>query len=71
MPHSFMQRTTFSKASRFCGGIAVQLHIGDVPGVGQRVVGGLQRDLLEGGDGVVHRHMEAVGVVFPVRDARG
>ena len=37
--------------------------------VGQGVVGGLQLDLLESTDGIVHGDMEAVGVVIPVRHA--
>ncbi len=51
-------------------GVAVQLHIADVPGVGQRVVGGLDLDFAERPDGEVHRHMERVGVVFAVGHAR-
>ena len=43
-------RTIFSKASRFLRRVAVQLHIGDVAGVGQRVVGRLELDLLKGAD---------------------
>ena len=40
-----------------------------MPGVGQGVVGGLDGDLLMGGDGEIHRHVEGVGVVVPVSDA--
>ena len=51
------------------GGGAVQLHVGDMAGVGQAVIGGLQVDLLIGRDGEVDRDVEAVGVVFAVGDA--
>ena len=50
------------------GGIAVHLDIADVAGVGEGVVGGLNPDFIVGGDGVVHRHVEGVGVVLPVGD---
>ena len=49
--------------------VPVQLHVADMSGVGQSVEGGLLLYLLKGGDGVVHRHMEGVGVVVPVGDA--
>ena len=48
------------------GGVAVHLHIADVTGVGQGVVGSLVGDLVVGGNGVVHRHVEGVGVVLTV-----
>ena len=51
-------------------GVAVQLDIGDVPAVGQRVVGSFQANLLEGVDVVVDRNVEGVGVVVAVGDAR-
>ena len=47
-------------------GVAVQLDIGDVPAVGQRVVGSFQANLLEGVDVVVDRNGEGVGVVVAV-----
>ena len=49
--------------------IAVHLHIADVAGVGESVIGGLLLDLLEGGDGEVDGDVEAVGVEVPVSDA--
>ena len=51
-------------------GIAVHLDIADVPGVGKRVIGRLDPDLIVGGDREIHRHMEGVGVIVPVGDAR-
>ena len=46
--------------------VAVQLHIGDVTGVGQRVIGRLQLDLFNRTDVVINRDMEGICVVFPV-----
>ena len=57
------------KGFKVGGGIAVQLHIGDVAAVGQLVIGRLNRDLVERADVVIHRHVEGVGVVFPVGHA--
>ena len=45
------------------------LDVADVTGVGQGVIGSLDGDLLKGADGIVHRHMEGVGVVFPIGHA--
>ena len=70
MPASFMQRISCIKGIQVLAGVAVQLDIGDVPAVGQRVVGSLQADLLEGVDVVVDRDVEGVGVVVAVGDAR-
>ena len=71
MPASCITRTIFSNASRFCSRVAVQLDIGDMAGVGQLVIRRLQPDLLNCAEiGIVHRHVEAVGVVFAVGNAR-
>ena len=50
------------------GGIAVQLHVGDVTGVAQGVVGGFQTDLVVDGDGEPDGNVERVGVIFPIGD---
>ena len=52
------------------GGVAVQLDIADVAGVGQRVVRRLLVDLVIGGDVKPHRDVERVGVIVAVGDAR-
>ena len=56
------------KGLQVVGGVAVHLDVADVAGVGEGVVGRLDPDLVVGGDGVVHRHVEGVGVVLPVGD---
>ena len=43
------------KSLQIVGGIAVQLHIGDVAGIGERMVGSLYGDLLIGGKDVYKR----------------
>ena len=57
------------KGGQVLEGIAVHLNIADMPGIGQGVIGSLQFDFPESGDGEIHRDMKAVGVVFPVCDA--
>ncbi len=49
--------------------VAVQLHIADMARVGQGVEGRFLPDLFKGVDGIIHRHMEGVGVIIPVRHA--
>ena len=61
-----MQRTTCLKGVQILERVAVQLDIGDMSAVGERVIGRLQTDLLKGVDLVVHRDVEGVGVVFPI-----
>ena len=46
--------------------IAVQLHIGNVSGVRQRMIGRFGANLLRGADAVIYRHMEAVGVIIAI-----
>ena len=50
--------------------ITVQLHIGNVSRVGERVIGRFGTNLINGADVIIHRHMEAVGVVFAIGNAR-
>ena len=50
-------------------GVAVQLDIGDVAAVGQRVVRRFQPDLLKGVDVEVDRDVERIGIILAVGDA--
>ena len=60
----------FFEGLKVLRGVAVHLDIGDVAGIGQRVVGRFDADLVKGADLELDRDMEAVGVVFLVGDAR-
>ena len=51
------------------GGVAVYLHVEDVPSPGQVVVWGLHLSLVQGSAMVVYGHVVGVGVVVPVRYA--
>ena len=51
------------------GRIAVHLNIGDMTGVGERMIGSFQLDLFESGDWEVDGDVETVGVVFTICDA--
>ena len=51
------------------GGIAVELDVGDMTRVGQRVIRRLELDLIERVDGEVDRDMEGVGVILAVGHA--
>ena len=46
--------------------VPIQLHIADVAGVGQGVERCFLANLLEGADGIIHRDVEGVGVIFPI-----
>ena len=46
------------KGFQVVGRIAVHLHIGDVPAVGQRMIRRLQADLVKCADVIIHRDME-------------
>ena len=50
------------------GRVTVELDVGDVAGVAEFMVGGFDFDFLEGGDWVIDRDVEGVGVVFAVVD---
>ena len=50
-------------------GVAVQLDIGDVAAVGQRVVRSFQPDFFEGVDVEVDRDVERIGIILAVGDA--
>ena len=50
--------------------ISVQLHIADMPAVGQSMIRGLTPDFFQRADGVIHRNMEGVRIIIPVCDAR-
>ena len=58
----------FFKGLQILGGVTVHLNVTDMARIRQSMIGGLQRNLLEGGDGKVHGDMKTIGVVFPVCD---
>ena len=55
------------KGLQILGGVPVQLDIGDVSAVGQLMIRGLPFDLVKGGNFIINRDVEGIGVVFPVR----
>ena len=47
-------------------GVSIHLNIADMTGVGQGVIRCFNGNLVIRGDGIIHRHMERIGVVIPV-----
>ena len=50
-------------------GVAIKLHIGDMPGIGHGMIRRFDVDLAKSPDGEIDGNMEGVGIILPVRHA--